>query len=163
MRFLAALIFMAGNYCYAAQESLVPVAGRAIRGCLYEIARAGQEVRALESDTAVVYVNNKFSWINFDFGMDGSFGKRDFSHKTIYSCIYDNQKHRVISLSAPLRDSVIDEKQPEIPQGQEVIMQMLFTRGLDGFKFLKTQPYSPDNIEKNNPDFKWWHDGGVVE
>ncbi len=112
--------------------------------------------KPLSDDIDNIYVNifNRGYAVSFMHGALGTFEKIGPDSRTVWACAVVQNK--VIHLSAPLKDALIDEPGSDsFEDYSENVIEVLFKRDNGSFKYCCSQPFDEKNIEKNNPGFPW--------
>ncbi len=132
-----------------AQEDQAKLGGQAISLCLAEYAVLSQKDFPESIDRAYVDARVDMLDLLFTHGEGGSFGERDKDYQAYIACrvlLSPDMEVQALREGFSLL-KVTDEDYSKVDFYSEPVEELLYLREGEAFKFIKSQPFSPERID----------------
>lgn len=150
---LVALVLLTQTSCVRDPISwrVVSAAEKAVRQCVSKLAELQKEDTLTEADHAYVDVFENGFTVGFSHGAVGSFGTRNPQQRSLWAC--GVTKNTVVWLGAPSKNPIIDQPvSSDFENYEEDVIEVLFLRDGNSFRYHKAQMLDEKNLLKHNPN-----------
>lgn len=149
----AALMWLSQASCTHDNVSpqVIASAEIAVKQCVKKLIDLQKERTLAHADHAYVDVFENGYTVGFSHGAVGSFGPRNPRQRSVWAC--GVTKNMVVWLGAPSKNPIVDvPNNNDFENYEEGVIEVLFLREGDSYRFHDAQLLDEKNLLKHNPD-----------